>query len=284
MESNFKIRASAAGQIMTDGVGKSNTEKIAEARQKIVDTQAKLMALSEKAVKMSEKYQGMIAGYDQTIKDCEAQLSLGIDKELSKTCTSYLMQWWIEATTGRRKDISSKYLYKGIAVEDDAILQLALQDESFHTKNEKRYENEWFTGTPDIITDTKVIDIKSSWDIFTFTEAKLSPINQNYYLQLQVYMDLVGRDEAELVYCLLNSPDEVYNNEVRKAEWVTGMQVPLTDEKLRQIHLNHHYDDLPYESRFKRFSIQRDQEVIDAIKSRVEQCRKFISNNFSNII
>jgi hypothetical protein len=279
----FKVRASAAGKIMTEAAGKSNTEKLIEAKAKWADTQSKLDALSDKAVKMQEKYRTMIEGYEATVAGLETLLAFGVDKDLSKTCTSYLLEWYIEQSTGRRKEISSKYLSKGIAVEGDAIVQIALQDEAFHTKNEKNYRNDWFTGTPDIIADNKVIDIKSSWDIFTFTNAKINPIDEGYYYQLQVYMDLLGMDNAELIYCLMNTPDSVYESELRKAEWSTGVHKPLSDAELTQFKLNHTFDDLPYESRFVRFYFERDQEVIDKIKSRVEQCRGFIETNFTNI-
>lgn len=280
----FKIRASAAGQIMTESLGKSNSEKLEETRTKLAETQSKLLALSDKAVKTAEKLNEKMVYYSNDILFLEAQLSQGIDKELSKTCTSYLLQWYIEQATGRRKEVKAKQMQKGILVEEDAILQVAMQDMDFHTKNEKQFSNDWFTGTPDIVTDTKVIDIKSSWDIFTFTNVKMEDINKNYYYQLQVYMDLCDKQEAELIYCLMNTPELVYRNEIRKAEWANGIYEELPEEEMKQLYLNHHFDDLPTQSRFYRISVERDDNVIANIKSRVEQCRQYIESNLFNIL
>ena len=43
---------------------------------------------------------------------------------LSETCKSYLKEWIITERYGREKNIQSKYLEKGIAVEDQGITLL----------------------------------------------------------------------------------------------------------------------------------------------------------------
>ena len=81
---------------------------------------------------------------------------------LSQTTKSYLQEWAKQEIYGVRKDISSKYLDKGNAVEDDAIDYAAKElGWLFASKNDEYFEDENFCGTPDVILEDKIIDIKS---------------------------------------------------------------------------------------------------------------------------
>src|SRR5690554_1802931 len=90
--------------------------------------------------------------------------------KLSKTVESFAQDWVKEQLYGMRKTFSSKYTEKGIIMEDEAIemaikwLKLPILTQ----KNEEFFEDEFFTGTPDLILDDEVIDIKCSWDLFSF--------------------------------------------------------------------------------------------------------------------
>ena len=88
---------------------------------------------------------------------------------LSATTKTYIKELVLEHKYGIKKEINSRYLDKGNQVEDMAI-ELAEQalDLGFVFKNELFFENDHLTGTPDIITDTLIVDVKSSWNGTTF--------------------------------------------------------------------------------------------------------------------
>ena len=172
---------------------------------------------------------------------------------LSKTTITYLQEWAKQEVYGVRKSISSKYLDKGNAVEDEAI-NYAAQELGwlFASKNDEYFEDDFFCGTPDVILEDTIIDIKSSWDCFTFPLFEEDIPNKDYYYQLQVYMHLTGKRKAELVYCLMNTPDELAYEDVFD------------------------YSHLSSKYRIKSFYIDYDEEVIQQLKETVLNSRNYI--------
>ena len=173
---------------------------------------------------------------------------------LSKTTKSYLEEWTKEQIYGVRKNIQSKYLTKGNEVEDDAINYASAEKGwLFAEKNEEYFEDEYFCGTPDVILEDKIIDIKSSWDCFSFPLFYNGIPNKDYYYQLQTYMHLTGKHKAQLVYVLMNTPEE------------------LTFEE------SHDYTEINSKYRIKTFDIEYDEEVMQEMKLKVEQSREYIN-------
>ena len=110
----------------------------------------------------------------------------------------------------------------------------------------------FFCGTPDLILEDEVLDIKNSWDCFTFPLFENEIPTKDYFYQLQVYMHLTGKRKARLVYVLLNTPED------------------LTWEKQND------YSSLDKKYRIKTFSIEYDESVIEDLKQRVINIREFI--------
>ena len=76
---------------------------------------------------------------------------------LSETTKSYIKEWLIEQIYGFRKEIKSKYIDKGNKLEDTAIDKaIEWLDLDFVMKNEDSFEDDFFTGTPDIITNDEI--------------------------------------------------------------------------------------------------------------------------------
>jgi len=177
---------------------------------------------------------------------------------LSKTTKSYLEEWTKEQIYGVRKNIQSKYLTKGNQVEDDAIMYASAEKGwLFAEKNEEYFEDEYFCGTPDVILEDKIIDIKSSWDCFSFPLFYNGVPNKDYYYQLQTYMHLTQKDKAQLVYVLMNTPGE------------------LTLEE------SHDYSEIESKYRIKSFDIDYDEEVIYELQHKVIESREYIEQLWS---
>ena len=177
---------------------------------------------------------------------------------LSETTKTYLKDWAVSEIYGYQKEIKSKYITKGLTKEDEAIDKaIEWLDLDFVLKNEKYFEDDYFCGTPDLITDDEVIDIKNSWDCWTFPLFDNEIKNKDYFTQLQVYMHLTGKKRARLVYVLLNTPEEMH--------W---------EQQLK-------YDDKPKKLRIKAFSVDYDPLVIESLKEKVIASRKYINENLN---
>jgi uncharacterized protein YfiM (DUF2279 family) len=194
---------------------------------------------------------------------------------LSETAKTYIQDYFKEKELGIAKEFWSRYTDKGLQMEDEAI-EFAGQvlGWDFVVKNTERYNNEWLTGEPDVITKDLLADIKCSWDANTFPMFDTDLKNKDYVWQLQGYMFLTGMDKAELVYCLMNTPHQIVEDEVRRAHWKAG----LIDEDLdlrEAVQSQHNFNHLPNELRIKRFIVEKDEKAIEQIKEKVEIARDY---------
>ena len=195
--------------------------------------------------------------------------------QLSKTCQGYLEDYAIENMYGYSKDIWSKAIDKGIAVEDASIeLAEEVLKMGAMSKNEEFYENEYLTGTPDVLNEDFVLDVKSSYDATTFPWFKKDVPNKDYYYQLQGYMELTGRRNSYLVYCLVDTPSDIVEDEVRRVHYKLK---EIDDNPIvrNAVEMQHNFDRVPKEQRIKCFEIAYDPEAIKKIYERVEECREY---------
>ena len=176
--------------------------------------------------------------------------------KISATTMTYCQEWLKEQIYGVKKFNSNKYTEKGIQMEDKAIEYLSKLNSDFYLKNEESFENDFLTGTPDIILNDTIIDIKCSWDMWTFPLFDEKVPTKDYYYQLQAYMHLTGKKKAKVIYCLMDTPDELLNM------WT---DVPYS------------YEGLDSKYRIKTFDIEYDEEVILKIENRVLECREYIN-------
>lgn len=200
---------------------------------------------------------------------------------IGETTKAHLAECFVSHKYGRKKDITNKYIEKGLLAEEDSMDLYTLVKDKLFVKNTDVIENNFFVGTPDIITETEVIDLKTSWDIFTFHSVMVKPVNKMYYWQLQSYMDLTGKKEAKLVYCLVNTPFKLVEDEKRKLIYTMGIIDPDTDEAyllaVKNIELNSNFDDIPMENKYIEFSFERDDNAIELAHERVKICREFLN-------
>lgn len=200
------------------------------------------------------------------------QPKLKADKEagnLSQTAKSFLLKEYIRVKYGRKYDIKSKYLKKGLAVEEDNITLYSRLKKKFFKKNTERLSNEWIEGEPDlfegeiILVALCIIDLKSSWDIFTFYDTVLemvegakkdkikaekkaskkdkdtddepdnsiyfNGVNPEYYWQLMGYKALTGASHSKLAYGLIDTPDALIEKEKASLLFEMGGNLALAN-------------------------------------------------------
>src|ERR1700738_1446118 len=122
--------------------------------------------------------------------------------ELSKTCQKELIKIYNLVKYGRKKDIVTKAMTKGILCENESITLFSRVEKKLFVKNEEQLENECFIGHPDIFEGEEirkakeVHDIKSSYELDTFTPKLIEGPDDGYEYQLNVYFDLTGASEG----------------------------------------------------------------------------------------
>lgn len=226
------------------------------------------------------------------------------DDQLSSGIITHLDDVFRAVFWKRRRNLSNKYLDKGLLVEQD-ILDLASKiDGEFYIKNDERFANEFLEGEWDNF-DKKVRDAKANYDLKTFDEAELTSLYEN---QIKGYSWLVkdkyGLDhypDGELIYGLVNNPLHHIQNETTRQYYANGN--PSDDnekwiETKRQIERNMIFDidlfrrdyphyqfentvldfDIPAIFRLKKFEVKTTEEDIDNIKRRVLLCRLYLVN------
>ena len=165
---------------------------------------------------------------------------------------TYCQEWIKEQIYGFQKEIKSKYLDKGLFLEDTAIDFYSEVKGEFLLKNTETFENEFMRGTPDVVGE-EILDFKCSFDAYTFPLFDDKP-NPDYVAQLQTYMALTGVKKARLIHVLLNTPEHLVK------PWDDPKDYSLVDSKYR----------------IKEYEIAYDQEMVDKIIERVKVCREYI--------
>lgn len=177
------------------------------------------------------------------------------DELLSVGAKTFVEKMAKEIVYGYEEIITSKYMDKGIRVEDESI---ALFNEVFftnHQKNTERKTNDWITGECDIYTPEKIIDIKSCWSLLTFPATADSGKDRGYEWQLRAYLWLYDVPEADIAYCMVNTPSDLVGYE---------------DESI------HYVDHINPELRVTLVNYKRDKALEDKIKVRVEAANDYL--------
>ena len=196
---------------------------------------------------------------------------------LSQTAKSYIEELAKEHLFGIKKVFKSRYTDKGNEVEEQAIeLTEDVLGFEFLTKNEKYFENDYIKGTPDVITTSLIIDVKSSWsgETFPFFETELP--NKDYYYQVMGYMWLTGKQNALISYCLINTPEDIVNDEIRRTAW-GKYEIEPSEETIREVQSVHNFNHIPKDRRVKAFHVEFNEGVINEMKTRIEECRKYFN-------
>lgn len=206
--------------------------------------------------------------------------------ELSKTAKSHLKKVYAKEKYGREQDIITKQMQKGTEVEEESITLLSRVLKKMLYKNEERLNNEYITGLPDIYEGESIhnaetiTDIKSSYDLFTFLPNIGESLDSNYYYQLQGYMALSGAKRACIAYCLVDTPEHIIAGEkyrLFKSMNVISEESPEFIKEALKIEKSMTFGDIPKEERVLIFPVERNEEVIEKIYSKVLKAREYLA-------
>lgn len=198
-------------------------------------------------------------------------------KGIGKTGETFLKKWYLEQKYNRKKEFWANQIEKGLRVEPIGIEMLSKYEGIEMYKNDEWFSNDFLNGTPDVIYNEKIVDIKSSWDIFSFPWFEKELPNKDYYWQLQGYMSLTGHSKAAIAYCLIDTPQPIIALELKKLYYQSGgVSEYWTPESNDSLAENYKFNDIPEEDRIKIFEVERDEAAIKLIEERVKICREFL--------
>ncbi len=219
---NYKFRSHAVGKLMT-GVKVGLTEK-----QEQMFNEFDL------------RYKG--EGRKLTEKQEAIYFELGAQKkakpELSKTAKTYLEELHRAEFYGRTNHIESAYIDKGLQVESKSITLYSEFTNQFFKSNKERKSNDYICGVTDFVPTDKIREIKSSFSLNSFPMYDTKPTNQDYIWQCQSYMWLHGLNQAELIYCLVDTPYKIIDDELRRLDWkchLFGIDGEIQSEEAKEV-------------------------------------------------
>lgn len=167
----------------------------------------------------------------------------------------------------------SKETEKGNLVEEDAIRFLMQQEFISVSKNTTRFNNEWITGEPDIITSDRVLDTKCPWTYWSMPyfkdDVESKSLDAGYDWQQLCYLwllrendshDPVIINEAQLKYVLMPTPDKLVN---KWDDW--------------ELHIDF-VEHMNPSDRISTYSIFWDAAKIELIKTKIEAARRYANS------
>jgi hypothetical protein len=265
---DFKIRCSAIGQIMPNAVGGTNLEKYGKAKQTLEDSIERYDKMRTKDGVNGVKLAAKIVELKEALPELEANKDIVI---LSDSAKTYCQNWVKKQVYQKHRQMSNKYTEKGLVMEDNSLDFIAeVFGYGLLLKNEEYFENDFLTGTPDVVLEDHLIDVKNSWSHDTFPLFATEIPDKAYFYQAQGYMELTGKTSYNLIYTLMDTPEYIIEKEFNWNNF-NGLEY----DEFRKNYLYEGF--VPVDKRYKAFVIERDEEVIEAIKTRVEECQQYIN-------
>lgn len=194
---------------------------------------------------------------------------------LSQTAKTYIKELVIEETLGIKKEFSSRYTDKGNIQEDTAIeMASKVLSLPFALKNTEYFENEFIKGTPDLILEDEIVDIKCSWDGTTFPWFEDELPNKDYYWQMVGYMWLTRRTKARIVYCLVDTPEDIVQDEIRRTSW-KKFEIDVTEETETEVRAKHEFSHISENKRVRTYLVELTHEDIAKVTERILEANKY---------
>lgn len=191
---------------------------------------------------------------------------------LSQTTRTYLKELWIKEVYGRDREYQTitKFTQKGTMVESDSLDLFEEVTGQKYFKNIQQLENEFVKGSPDIVKP--LIDVKSSWDIFTFAKVDESYVIKEHKDQVIGYCWLTGQRKAEIVYALVNTPDILVNDEMFK------LSFKISEAEADKYKNNFNFNDIAAKDKIKRYALEITDAEIELLQAKILLCREYMNS------
>ena len=218
---------------------------------------------------------------DNMLQELATLLYMQENPELPQGAKTYCKEWLTSSRFHIKRSIKSKYLTKGNECEDEAVKILSSVCLEPYEKNEVYLENEFLSGTADIVAPKRIRDTKCSWDLFTMPRYKDDKPNSDYEWQVQGYMELYDKPVANIDYILVNTPIQLIEKEALYYARDNGLTVD--GDLIAKFVDRMTYDHMSLEDKVTSFEIKRDKELMEKVKERVQACQLYIDGLMEDI-
>ncbi len=284
----FTFRCSSLGKIMGEATIISSKIELDKKQEEIDEHKAKMFEVPEDKQK-NKAYLNMVTKLEKLNNEfIEIKNNQKPDIiKLPDTCTTYLLEVYVSQKYGIKKDIYSKYFEKGIAVESEAIEFLSEVHDRFYEKwDGGRIKNEFIEGEIDIqyITEEMrklIIDMKNAWDLFTFYSKVNKEMIKMYKWQGVGYLELWDADEFIIAYALMNMPQNLIDDELKRMLYKFGSNMEYSTEYQNAVSeyvKTTTFDHLtPKERIFDDLRFTRNKDEYNQVVDRVKLCRNWLN-------
>lgn len=214
------------------------------------------------------------------------------DKEagiLSVTCQKELIKIYTLLKYGRKKEVVTAKMDKGVQGEEESIKLFSLVEKRLYQKNLVQLENDFFTGHPDV-SDNEIIlkaneiwDIKTRWELDSFLPKLNEEADTGEDYQLQCYYDLTGAKSGGIANTLIDCPINILMDEQRKLLYaMSGIaateESPEYIEAAAELEKLLTFKDIDYRERVIKQPVMRDDALIEKMKAKVPIMRQWLAD------
>lgn len=258
------FRCSSLGDLMSSGRGASKEDKIAKKKADIADQLGKIskdVEAGKTHLKTSQARIEKLAILKAELHELESKAE-ELDDILGETAKSACRNIVLKNIYGGLEEVESDATRHGNQFEPLAIMQYgeliganrAGEHLQFRKNLERRTLNlgtelnpYYLSGEPDVVFDNIIWDIKCPFSISNFEQQTRQPV-LDYILQVHGYMLLFNLEKAIILTCLFRN---------------------------KNIKIDTIFDNTPRALRYHAYEIDRDEDLIDAIKCRLELCAQY---------
>lgn len=179
------------------------------------------------------------------------------------------------------EDISNRrFQISGTKCEQLAIEMISNEDKFEYEKNKTYFENDYFTGKPDVLSGGELKEVKTVQNLSKFMLYDVNKAPKLYQFQIQCYMDLLDYDSCELIFVLTGMHHEDRDEYLAMAEeryTKSGLTVPEVSKRLKKLEKNVTIDHIPTNNRIARATYKRNPYMIRLAKKKVTAARNFLT-------
>ena len=91
------------------------------------------------------------------------------------------------------------------------------------------------------------------------------------------YMWLTGRTKARVVYCLVDTPERIIQDEIRRTSW-NNLEIEVSDELENEVRLQHEFDRINENKRVRAFQVELNEANIEQVKEKLLHAKEYYND------
>lgn len=258
----YKIRASSLTNFMKGTFGMCPS---------LTATEQKKLAEFDFKVANGDKRASNSVAYQRLCEKAKLEPSIKLSESPKAVC----VDTFLKQEFGWSEVLTTPQILKGLMREDESIQVIGFATDQELTKNQHFFENDYIKGTPDVLTEDRVIEVKTASDFKSFFTMDEEAVKAHYYYQVQAYMWLTGFDKADLYYVYLPETSEEIEAQKKSLSYRLSADSEVYKDVVKQIEKNNSLFLSP-EQCIKKFEFVKNEQVIEKVIDRVKFANEFV--------